>query len=152
MINMKLLEFVTLLSIYHGYSTRKMFWEEKFTGEEKLFLAVNLKICFLRNVRKHKEIKRGNKYVTLDISLKFYSLNKMRITSSESKVRLEISENGLITPLRFRAKIRPQKYKRARCAIVNFSKKDHSKIIREFEKFEKLRYEKKMPKHKPTDI
>ena len=37
------------------------------------------------------------------------------------------------------------------CAIVNVSKKDISKIIREFDKFKKLPYEKKGPKHEPTD-
>ena len=39
----------------------------------------------------------------------------------------------------------------ARYAIRNVSKKELSKIIREFEKFEKLPYEKKSPKHEPTD-
>ena len=37
MINMKLLAVVTPPSIYHGCSTPKKFWEEKFTGEKKLF-------------------------------------------------------------------------------------------------------------------
>ena len=41
--------------------------------------------------------------------------------------------------------------KKARYAIGNVSMKDLSKIIREFEKFEKLPYEKKTPKHEPTD-
>ena len=44
MMNMKLLAVVTPSSMYHGCSTRKTFWEEKFTGEEKLFSAVNMKI------------------------------------------------------------------------------------------------------------
>ena len=44
MMNMKLLSVVTPPSIYHGCSTLKTFWEEKFTGEEKLFSAVNIKI------------------------------------------------------------------------------------------------------------
>ena len=88
MMNMKLLSVVTPPSIYHGCSTRKTFWEEKFTGEEKLFLAVNMKNCGRRNVRKHREIKGSDKYVTLEISLKFDSLDKMRTTSSESKVKL----------------------------------------------------------------
>ena len=47
--------------------------------------------------------------------------------------------------------MRPEKYKKARYAIGNVSKKDLSKIIREFEIFEKLPYEKKRPKHEPTD-
>ena len=58
-----------------------MFWEEKFTLGE--FTAVNIKNCGRRNVSKHRDIKGGDKYVTLDISLKFDSLDKMKITSSE---------------------------------------------------------------------
>ena len=42
-INMKFLAVVTPPSIYHGVSTRKTFWEDKFTGEEDLFLSVNMK-------------------------------------------------------------------------------------------------------------
>ena len=54
---------------------------------KNLFLAVNMKNCGRRNVRKHKEIKGIDKYFTLDISSKFDSLDKMKITSSESKLR-----------------------------------------------------------------
>ena len=65
---------------------------------------MNIKNCGRRNVRKHKEIRgsdkyvtlkkhkeiRGSdKYVTLDISSKFDSLNKMKITSSDSNGNLE---------------------------------------------------------------
>ena len=57
MINMKLLAVVRTPSIYHGCSTRKTFWEAKFTGKENLFLAVNMTNCGRRNVRKYKEIK-----------------------------------------------------------------------------------------------
>ena len=57
----------------------------------------------------------------------------------------------MITSLGFKAKVRPQKYKNARYAIGNVSKKDLSKIIREFEKFEKPPSEKKRAKHEPTD-
>ena len=39
----------------------------------------------------------------------------------------------------------------ARYAIRNFSEKDLLKIIKEFEKIKKLPYEKKRPKHEPTD-
>ena len=76
----------------------------------------------------------------------------MKITSSESKLKLEISGKGLINSLGFKAKVIPQKYKKARYAIVNVSKKGISKIIREFQKFETLTYEKKRPKYEPTDI
>ena len=82
---MKLLAVVTPTSIYHGCSTRKTFWEGKFTGKGNLFLAVNMKNGGRCNFRKHKEIKGSEKYVTLDIYSKFDSLDKIRITSSESK-------------------------------------------------------------------
>ena len=84
---MNLLVAVTPPSIYHGCSTRKMFWEENFTGKEDLFLSVNMKNYGCRKVSKHKEIKGSDKSVTLDISSKFVSMVKMKITSSESKLR-----------------------------------------------------------------
>ena len=40
---MKFLVVVTPQSIYHGCSTRKTFWEEKFTGKQYLFEYVNIK-------------------------------------------------------------------------------------------------------------
>ena len=163
---MKLPSVVTPPSINRGCSTRKMFWEEKFTGKKSLFLAVDMKNCGRSNVtkhkeirgsdnyvtlKKHKEIRGSDKYVTLDISSKFDSLDKRKITSSESKVKLEISGKWLITSLGFKAKSRPQKYKKARCAIRNVSEKDIYRIIKDFEKIEKLPYEKKSPKHEPTE-
>ena len=71
-----------------------------------------MKNCGRRNVRKHQKIKVGDKYVTLDISLKFDSLDKMKITSSESKEKSERSGKEFITSLGFKAKVRPHKYKR----------------------------------------
>ena len=53
----------------------------------------------------------------------------------------------MINPLGFKAKVRPHKYKKARYAIRNVSKKYLSKIIWRFEKFERLHYEKKRPKN-----
>ena len=51
----------------------------------------------------------------------------------------------------FKTKSRSQKYKKARYAIGNISEKEISKIINDFEKTEKLPYEKKRRKHEPTD-
>ena len=85
---MKFLVVVTPPSIYHGCSTRKKFWEEKFTSKKDLFQSVNMKNCGRLKVRKHKEIKVSDKCVTLNISKKFDSLNKMETTSSESKGKL----------------------------------------------------------------
>ena len=131
---MKFLVVVTPLSIYHGCSTPKTFWEEKFTGKQDLFLSVNMKNCGHRKVRKHKEIKGSDKCVTLNISEKFDSLNKMETTSSESKVELGRSGKGLVTALALKTKARSKRYKKARYAIVNVSMRELSKKIKEFEK------------------
>ena len=73
--NMKLLAVLTPPSMYHGFSTQNTFWDKKFTGEIKFtlgeFSAVNMKNCGRRNVRKYREIKGSDKYVTFEISLKF---------------------------------------------------------------------------------
>ena len=103
---MKFLAVVTPPSIYHGCSTPKTLWEERFTGKENFFLSVNMKNCGRRKVRKHKDIKDNDKYVTLDISSKFDSLDKMKTTSSESKGKLEISGKGLVNSLGFKTKVR----------------------------------------------
>ena len=52
-----------------------------------MFLAVDMKNCGHHNVRKHKDIKGNEKIVTLNVSAKFDSLNKMKTTSSESKIK-----------------------------------------------------------------
>ena len=66
--NMNILVVVAPPYIYHGCSTQKTFWEEKFAGEEKFtlgeFTAVNMKNGGCLNVRKHIEIKVSDKYVT----------------------------------------------------------------------------------------
>ena len=93
-------------------------------SKEILFLAVNMKNCGRRNIRKYKVIKSSDKYVILDIPSKFDSLNKMKITSSESKGKLERSGKGLIASLGLKAKVRPQEYKKARYAIRNIIKKE----------------------------
>ena len=91
---MKFLVVVTPPSIYHGCPTRKAFWEEKFTGKEDLFMSVNIKNCDCHKVRKHKEIKDSGKIVTLDISEKYDSLNKMETKSSKWKKKWKDQERG----------------------------------------------------------
>ena len=86
-----------------------MFWRGKFTGKEDLFLSVNMKTFGRRNDRKHREIKGRDKYSTLEISLKTDSPDKMKITSSKSKEKLERPGKGLITSLVFKAKVRSHK-------------------------------------------
>ena len=94
--DMKLLAVVTPLSIYNGCSTWKTFWEEKFT-------QVNMKNSGRCNGRKHRDIKNGDQYVVLDISLKFGNLENMKITYSEPTYYLVIPGKGLITSLGLKA-------------------------------------------------
>ena len=65
-----------------------------------------MKNCGCRKVRKHKEIKISDKIVTLEISAKFDSMNKMKTTSSESKEKLERSGKGLVIALAINTKVR----------------------------------------------
>ena len=102
---MNLLSVVTPPSIYNGCSTQKMFQEGNFT-------LVNMKNHGRRNVRKHREIKNGEKYITLDISLNFCSLEKMKITSSEPKDYLGRSIKGLIASLGIKIIRRSKKIKK----------------------------------------
>ena len=111
-----------------------MFWEEKFTGEKDFFQSMNMKYFGCHKVRKHKEIKGSDKIVTLNVSEKFDSLNKMETTSSESKRKLGRSGTGLVTALALKTKVRLKKYKKARYAIRNVSMNCLSNIIKEFEK------------------
>ena len=53
-----------------------------------------MKNCGRHNVRKHIKIKGSDKYITLEISLKFVSMYNMRITSSEPKKIREDKERG----------------------------------------------------------
>ena len=44
---------------------------------------MNVKNCGRQNVRKEREINASDKYFTLDISLEFDIMDKMKITSSK---------------------------------------------------------------------
>ena len=109
-----------------------------------------MKNCGRRNVRKHREIKNGEKYITLDIYLKFGSLDKMIITSSEPKYYLGRPVKGM-TYLGLKINVRSNKNKKSRYAITNVSEKDISKIIKDFEKFTYRGYVRKSPNHEPAE-
>ena len=113
---------VTPPSIYHGCSTRKTFWEEKFTGKmQDLFEPENMRNCGKRNSRKHREIKNRDERVTLKayenmyeilkLSEKFDNLDNMETTSSESKGKMEGSGKCLVTALDLKTKSRSTKLK-----------------------------------------
>ena len=48
-------------AIYDGCSAQKLLWEEKFA-------PVNMTICVRRNIRKHRELKEFEQYITLETS------------------------------------------------------------------------------------
>ena len=87
----------------------------------------------------------------MGISLNFGSLDKMKITYSEPKDNLGRSGKRFITSLGIKSTARINKYKNSRYVIVNFSMKDLSKIIREFDKFPYKSYERSRTNHEPTD-
>ena len=70
---------------------------------------MNMKKCGCRNVRKPRRINVSDKYITLDISLKFVSMYKMIITSPYPKDNLGRSGKRLITSLGLNTKSRPNK-------------------------------------------
>ena len=127
---MKFLVVVTPLFIYHGCSTWTTFWEEKSTGKQYFFQSVDMKNCGRHKVRKHKDIKGSDKCVTLNVSKKFDSLNKMETTYSESKRKWGRSGKRLVTAMALKTKVRSKKYKNTRYAIGNVSMKDLSNIIK----------------------
>ena len=96
---MNLIAVVTPPSIYHGCFAWKTFWEENFT-------SMNMKHCGRRNVRKHRDIKNGEKYITLKIYLNFGSLDKMKIIYSEPQDYLGVSRKGLITSMGIKTIVR----------------------------------------------
>ena len=148
MMNIKLLAVVTTPSVYHGFSTWKTFWEENFTLGE--FSDLNIENCGRRNVRKYREIKGIDKYVTLEISLKFDSLDKMRIKYSGSKVKLGRPGKGFITYLSLGAK-------KGQINLKRQGMKSEMSVRRTFQRFlGSLKipyesYEKNRPKHEPND-
>ena len=111
--------------------------------------------CGQRNIRKHKEIKCSDKcftlniYEILNISEKFDDLNKMEITSSESKVELEGSGKGLVTALDLKTKARSKniRWQGMQSEISVWRKfPTLSKSL----KIVKVPYFKRIPKHEPT--
>ena len=105
---------------------------------------------------KHKEIKDSDERVTLNMyeilkfSEKFDNLERMETTSSESKVKMEVSGKWLVTAQALKTKARSKIYKKVRYAIGNVSMNNLSNKIKEFENIVKVPYLKRTPKHEPT--
>ena len=91
------LTFLTPPPIYHGCSIQKKFWEDKST-------LVNMTSGGSRNVRKHREINKGDQYIILDIYFNIDCLDKREVTSSESSHYVVIPGKGLDISLTLRTK------------------------------------------------
>ena len=133
------IKFLTVLkpppAIYHDFSTRKKFWEEKFT-------LVNMTSCGRLNVRKHREINNGEQYIILDIYSNIYCLYKRAFTSSESKDNIGIPGKGRATSMYLRTKI-PNKKQKSRFAITDITKQYFRKLLKKFDNSPYLGYKSK---------
>ena len=87
----------------------------------------------------------------MDISLNFDSLDKMIITSSDSKVNFGKIKKEVDCLSVFQGQNKAKEIQNSRYAIVNVSKKDLSNNMRDFEILPYESYERKRPKHKPTN-
>ena len=79
---------VTPPTIYNGCSTRKKFRTDKFT-------PVEMKNCGRRNVRSHKEIKKIEQYIILDIYLELGISDKREVSSLGPKYSVERLGKGM---------------------------------------------------------
>ena len=113
-----------LPDIYHGCSTRKKFWEYKFT-------VVKIKICGRINVRKQGETNYGKQFTVLDISYMLDGTEKRNFTSSQSRYYMGIPGKGLTTSLYIRTKI-PNKKNKAWFAIIDINHQDLSNLLKKF--------------------
>ena len=73
--------------IYDGCSAQKPLWEDKFT-------PVNMTSCVRRNVRKHRELKEFEQYITLETSFELDCMYKREVTSSELRNYIFLSFFG----------------------------------------------------------
>ena len=102
-------------------------------------------------MRKHRDIKNCEQYISLDTSLNFGNMCKMKITCSEPKYYLGRSSNMLITSLGIKT-IRRSKNIKIKDLPLLKSVLDISKIVTEFKD---VLYEgcvRNRYKHMPTDI
>ena len=97
--------------MYHGSFTQETFWEEK-------FIPVNMKSFGRCNVRKHRDIKNGEKYIILDISSNLDCLYKRKVTSSESNDYMGIPGKSMTTSMAVRTE-NPNNEQKERFAITD---------------------------------
>ena len=102
-----------------------MFHEYKIT-------PLNMTSCVRHNVRKHREIKKCDKYTVLVIYSKMYCLENRELTSSESRDYMGIPGKGLPTSLDLRNKT-PKNKQKASFAITDITNQYFRKLLKRFE-------------------
>ena len=128
--------------IYHGCSTRKTFWEERFT-------PVNITSFVRRKVRKHREIMNGEKYIILNISSKLHCVDKRGLNSSYSKDYMGRLCKCLTNSIDLRIKWSNNKNK-SRFAIADITNQYFRKLLRSFKNSPYLGYKVKQVHNEPT--
>ena len=93
-------------------------------------------------VRKHREIKNGDKYIILDIYHKIDCLEKREFTSSEPKYYMGQPFNGVDTYQTLRTISRTNKKYKASTAIIKVYSQYFMRILEEFKDIPFLRYRK----------
>ena len=118
-------------------------WEEKFK-------PVNTTSCGRRIVRKHREIKNVEQYITLDISFDLDFLDKREVATSESRDYMGRSGNGLINYMALSIKI-PKKKEKARVTINDITNHYFGNFLKEFKNSTYLGYKDKQVHNEPTE-
>ena len=122
---MNFLEVVTPPSINHGFSTWKTFWEKKFT-------PVNTRSFGHCNIKKHKEIRNSEQYITLNISLKLDFLDNTEVTYPGSRDYIGTSGKRMNTSMTFSTIRSSKKKQKESNSITEIFPQDFMKLLEEF--------------------
>ena len=108
--------------IYDGCSAQKPLWEEKFT-------LVNMTSYGGRNVRKHREHKKFEQYISLETSFEIVCMEKREFASSELRDYMGISGKEMNNYLDLRTKTLNKKQK-ARIAIADITNQNYRRLLK----------------------
>ena len=110
-----------------------------------------MKRFWFHNVGKHKEIKNGDQYTALEISLDLDGLDKREVTSSGSMNYVRIPVKRMTTYMTIRTRIRPNKKHKERNANTEVVPQYFMKILKEFKDIPYLVYWRRQVKNYPTE-
>ena len=96
----------------------------------------------MNNVRKHRETKNGDHYITSDISLKLKCLEKRKVTSSQPMDYMGITGKGMTKYLTLSTKSINKKQKEMDY-ITTITNQDLRKLLKKFKNLPYMGYKKK---------